>query len=183
MKYYLIALAFAFSCFSSTSLNAQQLTGIATEWSDSFAAWTIYTSEEGEEGELRIRWNNTDDWTQWDYRIGEWTGQIRLKWPNRTDEWELRGENQIVSARAMWRDDPREWRIKSPEGHQYKWRSRFGNNFEEWVVDTDTYGFFEMYTSFEGDPRDWTIIDELDAGLPEKMMLVFLTIINSTPKQ
>jgi hypothetical protein len=173
----------AFLLLSCLSLNAQQLTGIATQWTDSFAEWIIYTAVEGEEGLLRLRWNTRGDWTQWEYRIGEYTGQIRAKWPNRLDEWETRGDNLIVDARGIWRDDPREWRINSPAGHQYKWRSRYGNTFEEWVVDTERYGFFEMYTAFEGDPREWIIVDEMDASLAEKMTLIFLTIINSTPQQ
>ena len=161
---------------------AQQLTAIASQWSDSFKEWTVYTDVEGEEGHLRLRWNSRGDWTQWEYRVGEWTGQIRTKWPERVDEWEVRGENQIVTARAMWRDNFGEWRITSPEGSQYKWQSRYGNQFDEWVIDSDKHGFFEMYTTYQGDPRDWVIVDELDAALPERMMLVFLTIINSTPK-
>lgn len=165
------------------SLNAQRLTGVASQWNDSFAEWIIYTDVEGEEGVLRLRWNNSGDWTQWEYRMGEYTGLIRAKWPNRLDEWETRGDNLIVDARAIWRDDPREWRINSPAGHQYKWRSRYGNNFEEWVVDSERYGFFEMYTAFEGDPREWIIVDDTDASLPEKMTLVLLTLIHSTPKQ
>ncbi len=162
---------------------SQQLQAIATNWSDSFAEWTIYTTEEGEEGSLQLRWKMNSDWTQWEYRIGEWTGQIRAKWPNRLDEWEVRGENFIIDARAKWRDDPREWRINGPSGNTYTWRSRYGNILEEWLIDNEKNGFFEMYTTFEGDPREWTIVDELDASLPERMMLVFLTIINSTPKQ
>jgi hypothetical protein len=161
---------------------SQQLTGIATQWSDSFAEWIIFTDVEEERGELRLRWNSQGDWTQWEYRIGEWTGLIKAKWPNRADEWEVRGENVIVDARAIWRDDPREWRVSSPAGYQYKWRSRYGNISEAWLMDTDNYGHFEMYTAYEGDPREWIIVDELAASLPERMMLVFLTLINSTPK-
>lgn len=176
----LLALSFLF--FFSSFLIAQQLTAVAAQWSDSFKEWTIYTDVEGEEGYLRLRFNSRGDWTRWEYRIGEWFGQIKTKWPERVDEWEVRGENQIVDARTIWRDNMREWRISSPEGYQYKWQSRYANYLEEWVIDTEEHGFFEMYTAFEGDPREWTIVDELDAGLPERMMLVFLTIINSTPK-
>lgn len=164
-------------------LSAQRLTAVATQWNDSFAEWIVYTEVEGEEGHLRVRWNSRNDWTQWEYRIGEWTGQIKTKWPQRIDEWETRGENLIIDARAIWRDNLREWRISSPEGHRYKWQSRYANMLEEWVIDNEQYGFFEMYTAFEGDPREWIIVDELEASLPERMMLVFLTIINSTPKQ
>lgn len=164
-------------------VGAQQLTAVATQWSDSFKEWIVYTDVEGEEGHLRLRWNSRGDWTQWEYRIGEWFGQIRTKWPERVDEWEVRGENLIIDARTMWRDNMREWRISTPEGHQYKWQSRYANMLDEWVIDTEKFGFFEMYTAYEGDPREWLIVDELDASLPERMMLVFLTIINSTPKQ
>ena len=168
---------------SGSHLYGQQLTAIASQWSDSFVEWIIYTSVEGEEGTLRLRWNSRGDWTQWEYRIGEWTGQVKTKWPERIDQWEARGENIIVDARTIWRDNLREWRISRPGGGEYKWQSRYSNTLDEWVIDTEKYGFFEMYTAFEGDPREWIIVDELEASLPEKMMLVFLTIINSTPKQ
>ncbi len=164
-------------------IGAQQLTGIATQWGDSFMEWIVYTDVEDEVGELKLRWSAQDDWREWTYRIGEYTGQIRAKWPERYDEWEVRGENVIITARALWRDDPRQWRIHTPEGHQYRWNSRFGNILDEWVIGSEEFGFMEMFTVYEGDPRDWTIVDELDASLPEKMMLVFLTIFNSTPKQ
>ena len=109
--------------------------------------------------------------------------QLKTKWPERIDQWEARGENIIIDARTIWRDNFREWRISRPGGGEYKWQSRYSNVMDEWVVDNEKYGFFEMYTAFAGDPREWIIVDELDASLPEKMMLVFLTIINSTPKQ
>jgi len=181
MRYlFTLLVCFLFFPFSGST---QHLQSIATNWSDSFAEWIIYTDNEEEEGYLRLRWKNKNDWTQWDYRIGEWTGQIRTTWPNKIDEWEVRGENLIVNTRMMWRDDPREWRISSPKGYSYKWKSRYSNLLEDWLVDSEAHGYFQMYTTYEGDPREWIIIDELAASLPEKMMLVFLTIINSTPKQ
>jgi hypothetical protein len=173
---------FFFSLFFGHLVSGQQITGIASQWSDSFKEWTIYTNVEGEEGHLRLRWNSQGDWTQWEYRVGERTGQIKTRWPERTDQWEVRGENLIVGARTLWRDNLYEWRITKPGGEQYKWQSRYGNVFDEWVVDTEKYGYFEMYATYAGDPRDWMIVDELEGSLPEKMMLVFLTIINTTPK-
>jgi hypothetical protein len=178
MKYSLTFLFF----LSLSTLFGQRLTGISTQWNDSFVEWTIYTEYEGEEGELRLRWTARETWREWDYRIGERSGQIRAKWPDRYDEWEVRGDNLIVSARALWRNDPREWRISGPDGRTYKWQSRYGNTFEEWVIGSEDYGFMEMYTTYLGDSRDWVIIDEIDVSLPEKLMLVFLTIFHSTPK-
>lgn len=178
-----IIFLFLVTILSWNCLSGQQLTAVATQWNDSFAEWIIYTSVEGEEGTLRLRWSSQGDWTQWDYRIGEWTGKLKTKWPERIDQWEARGENIIIDARTIWRDNFREWRISRPGGEEYKWQSRYSNVLDEWVVDSEKYGYFEMYTAFAGDPREWIIVDELDASLPEKMMLVFLTIINSTPKQ
>lgn len=175
---------FIFCIFICSSFQgqAQQLKAVASLWNDSFKEWVVYTDQEDVEGYLRLRWSDGRDWTQWDYRIGEYTGSIQTKWPNRLDEWECRGDNEIISARTLWRNDVSEWRI-SGAALNYKWQSRYSNILEEWVIDTEDNGFFEMYTAYEGDIRDWTIVDELNAPLCERMMLVFLSIINTVPHQ
>lgn len=168
----------------SLAVSAQRLTGISTQWSDSFREWIIYTDNEELQGELRLRMMSADDWRQWEYRIGENTGTIRAKWPDRYDEWEVRGDNVVATARAIWRDDPREWRLIGQGGRLLTWKSRYGNILEEWILLTDeNEGTFEMYTAYEGDPRDWVVIDEAALSLPEAMLLVFVTVFNSTPKQ
>ncbi|MEK7255601.1 MAG: hypothetical protein AAB316_12705, partial [Bacteroidota bacterium] len=63
MKNLLIILAFL-----PLAAQAQYLTGIATRYDDSFVEWNFF-SEDEEEGELKMRWQLQDDWTQWDYRF------------------------------------------------------------------------------------------------------------------
>ena len=165
------------------SLQAQVLTGAGTRWNDSFSEWVVYTAEEEQEGELRHRWPSQDDWTEWQYRLGESTGTIKLKWRQDLNEWEARGDNQIATARTVWRDNFREWRITDGK-YTLTLNSRFGNIWDEWTTRSTSAGQFEMYTSFEGDPRDWVIVDELDESVPlaMKLLMVHTVLFQSTPK-
>lgn len=166
-------------------LSAQVLTGTATEWNDSFREWNIYTLQEEIEGDLRLRWTTGDDWTEWNYQLEDHFGSIRIKWRNDPNEWEIRGDNHIVTARTLWSNDPREWRISGPGGRQYTLKCRYGNQTDEWLIADERYGYFGMYTNWEGDPRDWVIVDELQdqVTFPEKMALVFIVLYHSTPKE
>ncbi len=107
----------------------QRLSGISSRWSDSFVEWEIYavnadTSTAAEEkesdypdedvvGELKLRWLNIrDDWSEWDFQIGEWRGTIRQKWKDDKNQWELRTyEGDVVTMRTAWPNDFKEWRV------------------------------------------------------------------------
>ena len=180
MKLLFIAIGF----FWTLPLTAQVLTGIGTRWNDTFSEWIVYTDEEDREGDLRLRWRLQNDWTEWEYRLGESTGRIKLKWRDNPNEWEIRGTNKVVTARTLWNNDFREWRI-TDNARQLTLKTRYGNLSEEWVLRSSNYGHFEMITSWEGDPRDWIIVDELDEqiSLPMKMALVFVVVFHSSPKE
>lgn len=162
--------------------KAQYLTGIATRYNDSFVEWNFYTDLEEEEGELRLRWDN--DWSEWDYRLEDNSGSIKLKWKDNPGEWELRGNNRIVSARILWNNDFTEWRI-TDNSISLTLASKWKNLFDEWKIRESSHGNFEMYTNWERDPRDWTIIDELDdeVSYEMRMMLMFIVVFHSSPRQ
>jgi hypothetical protein len=164
--------------------EAQYLTGIATRWNDSFVEWLFFTENEDEEGELKMRWQLQNDWTQWEYRLNDQYGTIKLKWRDNLNEWELRGGNKIVTARTLWTDDPREWRITN-NNKSLTLKSKWSNQSDEWELRSSNYGNFIMYTNWERDPRDWVIIDELseEISLEMKMMLIFIVVYHSSPKQ
>lgn len=163
-------------------LTAQYLTGLATAYNDSFVEWEIFTEYEDERGSLQLRWN--DNWSEWDYRLGDANGSIKMKWRDRPDEWELRGNNRIVTARTLWQGDFREWRV-TDNSTTLTLRSRFSNQLEEWELRSSQHGSFNMFTAWERDPRDWVIKDELDnaVSFEMKMMLAFIVVFHSTPKQ
>lgn len=168
----------------TVNLSAQILVGLSAKWSDDFSEWIILTDDEDIEGELNMTWQLQNDWSSFDYRIEEASGNIKMKWRENPNEWEVRGDNEIVTARTRWKDDPREWRITDNDQTIYL-RSKWGNNANTWLITDDKYGYFEMYMYYKGDFREWVIIDELggEISLPMKMTMVFLVMNNSTPKQ
>lgn len=168
---------------SSGISNAQILTGIATQWNDSFMEWTVYTPEEAPDGTLSLRWSGGKDWTEWQYSVGEHFGTIKQKWGDDPSQWELRSGNELITMRAIWKDDFRQWRVDG-SGGQYDFICRYGNNWNEWQLKNGA-DFFMVYANWDGDPRDWIIQDELgDAySFAEKMAMVFIAIFNSSPKQ
>lgn len=167
------------------ALKAQYLTGILTQFSDSFVEWRFFVEDEEEEGLLKLTWQlREDDWTEWDYRIGDEFGNIKMKWRDQPDEWELRGNNKIVTARTIWRDDYREWRITGGD-RSLTLKTKWGNLWDEWEVRDTRHGQFIMYTNWERDPRDWVIVDEMDEDIAfeMKMMMMFIVVFNSSPRQ
>lgn len=179
-------LLLALFIFSYSISSAQILTGFETSWSDDFREWTIFTDngEEEEEGNLAMRWPQQMDWTEWDYRIGESTGTIKLKFKNDPSTWEVRGDNEIITMRMKWNNDVNEWTI-SDGTTKLTLKAPYNNNLNDWKIDGDKNGVFEMYMEWENDPRNWTIIDEFDEeiSLPFKMAVAFIGIFHSFPKQ
>lgn len=166
-------------------LKAQFLTDASARFDDSFAEWLFYIEGEEDPGELKIRWQMpADDWTQWDYRIGEIFGRIEMKWKGKPDEWEVRGNNRIVTARTVWVNDFREWRILDGD-RRLTIKTKWANLWDEWEIRDTRYGNFYMYTNFERDPRDWVIIDEMDreVSFEAKMMMMFIALFNSAPRR
>ena len=164
---------------SFSDLQAQVLTGISADWDDSFKEWTLYTDDQDLEGELKTRWMLNDDWSDWSFRLGEESGRLKIKWKDNPNEWDIRIGNEIITARTVFNNDFREWRIQG-NNQNIRIKTRFRNIADEWEIATDTYGYFSIYTSFEGDPRDWYIVDELEnVSLGMKMAMVFVALYSS----
>ena len=180
MKRQIFLLAFSIISFSAFS---QILTGVATKWSDDFRDWTIYTDEEGEEGSITMRWQQQFDWTEWDYRLGEESGSIRLKWKNDPREWEIRGGGEVITARMKWNNDINVWRI-SDGSKKLTLKAPYNNNLNDWGIVEEDNGIFDIYMEWENDPRDWTIVDEFDEeiSLTMKIAIAFVSIYHSFPK-
>lgn len=168
--------------------RAQYLVGLSSYYDDSFVEWRFYADDESSdeaEGTLKLTWQlRKDDWTEWEYRIGDTYGTIKMKWRDNPEEWELRGNNSIVSARTVWPGQFDEWRI-TDNTTTLTLKSKWTNQWDYWLLRSSNNGKFEMYTHYERDPRDWEIVDELDdqVSFEMKLMLMFVTMFNSTPKR
>ena len=169
--------------FNFSIVSAQILMGLSARWNDDFSEWVILTDDEDIEGELNMTWRMQNDWSSFDYRIAEGAGNIKIKWRDNPNEWETRGDNEIITARTRWKDDPREWRITDND-KTFLLKSKWGNNPNVWQITNEEYGYFEMYMNYRDDFREWVIVDELgeDVPLAMKMTMVFLVMYNSTPK-
>lgn len=180
--------------------NAQKLSGISTRWSDSFVEWDLFvfsqdsTENETDDAEapdeelyggLQLRWLNVrDDWTEWDFTLGEERGTIRMKWKDDPTQWELRMySGAVVTMRAAWANDLTEWRV-TDNSISLTLRSRWTSQLDEWLVQDSARGSFYLYTLREGDPRDWAIEDGLDASVsePVKLAMIFLAVFHSSPR-
>ncbi len=188
-----------FLLLCSQVLQAQSLSGISTRWSDELTEWDIYTlegdqeilEEDGEEyievaptGQLMMRWQMDLNWAEWDFTVDGVQGSMRQLWKDDPTQWELRIGNEVVTCRAAWRDDLSEWRITNNK-KTLTWRSKYRRNLNEWELRGNTYGAFYVYTTFLNDPRDWTIVDELDNEIPfsMKMAMTFLAVYHGLDRQ
>jgi hypothetical protein len=189
----------------AAAAQAQTLSSVSTRWSDSFVEWEVYAvmpqdtseTEDGEEedeespeeelyGELKLRWLNVrDDFSEWDYEMGEERGTIRQKWKDDLSQWELRSYGgNVVTMRTLWSNDLTEWRV-TDNSITLNLKSKWKNQFDEWLVDDSTRGKFYLYTYVQNDPRDWAIEDGLDESVSASMKtaLIFLTVFIASPKQ
>jgi hypothetical protein len=173
----------ALALLHTPMLPAQALAGIAVKWRDNYKEWTIVATDETK-GELQVRFHSNDDWSEWNYRLGEQVGQIRLKWRGNPNEWETRGENIIVSARTSFSNDFRQWRVSSGDVI-LRLRVVYNNSWEVWEMESDRHGRMDIYTAWERDFGEWEINDELsrEVALPLRMTAIFLAIFHSFPKE
>ena len=190
-------------CCQAISLHAQTLSSVSTRWSDSFVEWEIYAvmpadttqTDEGEDedtkpeeelyGEFKLRWlHMRDDFSEWDYELGNERGTIKQKWKDDLSQWELRSySGNVITMRTMWSKDLSEWRI-TDNSITLNLKSKWKNQFDEWLVDDSNRGQFYLYTLAERDPRDWAIRDNLDEDVSEamKMAIIFVTVFCGSPK-
>ena len=168
----------------SRAQSIDSISVISTKWSDSFSEWELYSSLEDEYpcGELVMRWRQNNDWSKWDYRIGEVNGEIRTKWNDRMDEWQLSSEGSLVTMKTRWPGDFSEWRISDSTG-DYIFSVENVSRPEEWEVKYQKTRTFQVYTEFEQDLRSWLIYQEGESFSPTtQMALVFVSIISTVPK-
>ena len=170
--------------FAFTQVGAQALYSIHTVWDDSFSEWEVYTDiEEDEEGSFTLRWPLSNDWSEWSFRLGSFSGVFEQQWKDNPNVWELRADNEVINIRTRWTNDFTEWRLTSGTV-KLTLRSRYTNQLSEWYVVDKKYGSFEMVSENERDPRDWEIYDDLndEISMPFRLALSFIVITNSTPR-
>lgn len=169
--------------FHVLGLQAQTIIGIGTRYNDSFREWTITTDDEEVTGELRMRWSLRNDWTAWDVDLGGHHATIEQQWKEDPDLWVIRCDGVTVNARTAWPGEYYRWKLTDGK-NQYNWYTLYANQRGEWMTDEKKDAFFQLYTYWEGDPREWVVVDELpeDTSLALRLAMIFLALHFSTPR-
>jgi hypothetical protein len=161
----------------------QRLLSFSSRWSDQLNEWEFETDEAEHAGEIRMQWTMQNDWTDWSISMGNQSGRLRLKWKDNPNEWELRMGGEIVTIRTAWRGRYQEWIVTSDSG-RFTIRTVYGNILEAWETLNKTDNYFGLYTTWEGDSRNWTVVDEMkeEVSMPTKLALAFIAILHSIPR-
>ncbi|MBK9106496.1 MAG: hypothetical protein IPL92_18525 [Saprospiraceae bacterium] len=124
-----------FSCIvvvlSMQTGYAQKIIGVGTRFNNSFREWIITTEDEDIRGELRMRWTFQDDWTVWDWRVGDVAATIEQKWAEDPNLWVIRCEGVTVNAKTAWAGEFKRWKLNDGN-EQINWESRYANQKEDW---------------------------------------------------
>lgn len=168
-----------------SSLKAQQILGLSTKFSNSFVDWVVYTDDENLDGTLALRWANLNDWSGWDFRVGELYGSVDQVIKDDFNRYNMRANNKIITIQTIWQNDFFHWQITTPEGIILQLTCENPTNPQEWELHSDTYGLFRIYTAWENDFREWAVEDNLVPEIDQytKLALMFAAVVSATPKQ
>lgn len=177
-----IAILLLLFIFISVPSTAQRVIGIGTKYNDTFREWIITTEDEDIVGELRMRWEMRDDWTEWDVRIGDKAFTIEQRWRDDPNLWEIRGEGAVVHAKTVWPNEFNRWKITDGT-NQFTWATQYANIRDSWRLDGTRKSGMKMYQYWEGDPREWIVIDDLPSDVSDatSLAMIFIALHFSTP--
>ncbi|MEM9547110.1 MAG: hypothetical protein AAGA77_14110 [Bacteroidota bacterium] len=166
-------------------LEAQYFLGFHSEYDDTFREWNIVLEKDSTEieGELELTWGINNDFTQWQYRVGDRYGEIYLKFKNNPGLWELAADDKVVTINQVWPGDVTEWKI-SHAGRSFVFRTTYPNILDEWAIKGNKHGELVIYTEYTGDARDWIVSDYTveEITFEERMAALFIALQVSTPK-
>ena len=171
----------------SIAINAQsRFLSINSTYDHSAAEWLIYTLDADnyeKESRLYLKWPLRNDWTHWTIDFEDAFMSIKRQWNLTPQHWELTHENRVISMKQKWRNDLSEWDIHY-SGNILKWKTVYPNRLDEWYFEIDEENYFDMWTRYNGDPRDWDI-DDRAPNIPDEVKLaaMFITIYLANPRQ
>ncbi len=161
-------------------------TSINSVYDDSAVEWKIYgyDLEDNEwTSELRIKWPLRNDWTEWLVDHNNNFYSLKQRWQHSPVQWELQNGNSIVTIRQKWRNDLNEWVI-SYNNKSYRWQTTRFNDLSAWYLEIDESTYFDMWTTYSGDIRDWDIEDKAEnLASVVKIAALFTTVYLTIPKQ
>ncbi len=158
------------------------IAGLSTVFADDLSQWDVYDYDDNRKGELRLRFpgmaGQLGDITQWTFRFDDVDGSIRPKVTGRGDIWEVRVGNDVAVVRTLFPNQFDQWTIQSG-ADRLVYAVRDYRLLEHWGVrGPGGRGDYAVYTSFEGDWRDWTVDDATaePVGAAAQLAMIWLPV-------
>lgn len=168
--------------FYSQSLVAQEIHFLRTLYSDDFREWLLYDDENKDIGNLRTRYQLTPDYSQWDIRLGELSGSVQLRWKDKPNEWEVRLQNEFLTASPTWPGQLDSWRITDHSKTYYLSLKQDPEGIQ-WILSKDQNDLLYVYNVYYNDVRDWAVeYQKKEVSTSLIITAIFLSSYYSTPK-
>ena len=162
-----------------TYVNAPlPISGLMTVFGDDLSQWDVFDYDGERAGELKLRFppvaGRGGDFTQWTFRMQGVSGSIRPKFSGRDDQWEVRVGDDVVTIRTVFPRQYDQWAIGDGRTRVVFAVKDF-NLLEFWGTRTPGGpGLYQVYTRFEGDPRDWEIAEALQRPISPATQLAMV---------
>ena len=142
-------------------------------WDDDVSQWVALDTEGNEMASIRLTWATSDRLDAWTIETPDYTSEMRLKWRDDPNLWEMNVNGQWIEAQTLLNNQLDRWRIKIGNERytfQRAWPGRWeirSTNADRWVTEIQ----------FTGDLRDWVVDSNVEVW-PEGLeyLLVMLAI-------
>ncbi|MBT8231360.1 MAG: hypothetical protein HKO66_10925 [Saprospiraceae bacterium] len=174
----LIVCSIGFILFTpSLSYSQSEFIGLSSIYDDSSREWRIYCLDNyGDEFQsyANAKWPHKTPWTEWQIDHLDYYWNMFLRFQTNPQHWFLDSNDLSISIKQKWRNDITEWSV-SFDDHLLKWKSEYRNDLSVWFFESKEFGYLEMWTTFEGDPRDWEIEDQAP-NVPDEVKVAMIMI-------
>jgi len=175
-----------FLCTTISLYSQNQFHSVSSVYDHSASEWKILgTDSLGDDWDalLYLKWPLRNEWDHWTVDFKDYFYTIKLRWNQNPAQWELTGGDFIVKIKQKWRNDLNEWDIYYGD-KKIKWKTNFPNQLDEWFFEIDKDNYFDMWTRYRADPRDWEFEDHA-AAVPDqvKIAAIFICIYLANPKR
>lgn len=162
-------------CFGfNHTLAAQKIIGLSTKYDTRFDQWIIVTDSTDFTGTIEATWASLDDYTEWQYTLGDQSGIIRLRHKENPNVWEVMGGGEIIQARTVFPGELDHWQMQS--GRIRVDVETYRRDPEQWLAKYKNEEIF-FYTYEERDLRDWVVENKAAFSIPMQLGLIFIPIL------
>ncbi len=145
---YRFSIIILFNLLFQWSLYAQVISDFHQKYSDDPFSWDIYTDDQEDEDDPKIslELNSVaiDDLYLWDIRTDDYgDGEIRRKWREKDDLWQINYEGSLITARLKWRGDYSQWSLQH-DGITYTLRKNRRSK-EGWTLSNNKKAIIHYY--------------------------------------